>query len=197
MSHYKDDTVDAAKQTWIKETLETRRQARQLLSECSVPEIPNSQSLNPHRYVIALHASILEYYDYVQAKRKKLTEGLDWNDPLDYVVVPQSGRYDAGRTDSWGEYDVSGAIHEVPKKKKPVTPGSLNTEWRVDNEIQIVFELDGGAITHQITKTAYLPPRSSAALLGFFDDCLENLGWLPGAQTIEVTGEDAGVLRPE
>ena len=194
MSNYQTDSTDAGKQQWISNALEARQQCQDMLTECSVPSIPNTKCYDVPRAVMALHSGVLNYHSTIAPKFQDGQGIKEWDQDLTYVEVPKPGTYPAGRTDRWGEFNVSGEVDTVPREEWPVNPSTLVKRWRGGNEVRLTFTLDGGRTTETVFKAVYLTPAASSVLIDFLDSCLEELGWLPDSSEKAIGGKEAGVL---
>lgn len=189
----KYDDTDIGKRQWIKNTLEARQKVRNAFEELSVLVVPNWKAVNVDPRVQYLHEVTLQYHSQIAAKANADPEQgspfRGWDNILAHVEVPKSGEYEIGRTDRWGDYDLSNALEKVDRERKPVSLVSLDKEWGVWNEVELVLTLDGGEKRHERNLTAYLPPAAARTVMYQLDRVLEDIGWMPDAEEVGIHSE--------
>jgi hypothetical protein len=201
LSKYDEDETEAGKQKWIAETLDIRREAVDLLSFCaSHGGVSNYQTVRVPSPVKELHAAVLAYSDQIRPKRAKLRSEL-WdkrlNDKLGrQVLVPKKSDdgYFVGKTDMHGEVQQEDLLAACETEEREVNPKTLSHKWRADNQVTLTKKIDDGGqiITERETYSVYLPPAASSLLISHFDECLDDMDWLPGGYS-----QHDGVMDPE
>jgi hypothetical protein len=197
--------TEAGKQKWITETMDRRRQAQDLLNECSDPRINKFQTVEVPEVVRALHSAILTYRGNIRPKAKALAKkglwDVDLNQELNHpVTVPQDkyrtdgdgnvvGRegYLIGETDMYGEVDAGSVLEVADMEVWPINPKTLEKFWRANNQVTLTGKVKDGdeIVKDQSVYSVYLPVAASTVLKSHFDKCLEELGWLPDTDDSE------------
>jgi len=183
--------TEAGKQKWISETLDIRREAVDLLSFCaSHGGVSNYQTVRVPSPVKELHAAVLAYSDQIQLKKGKLPEGM-WDKELGKelsrsILVPKDrdGGYFVGKSDMYGQTQQDDLLEICETREREVNPDSLIQKWRADNQVQLTKRIDdrGRIITENEVYSVYLPPAASSILISHFDNCLNEMGWVPSVE---------------
>jgi len=203
VSNYGDgEETEAGKQHWIRETLDLRREAVDLLQYCtSEGGINNYQTVNVPSPVRELHAATLAYSDQIRPKRGKLREGLwdvDLSEKLarpirvptdNLETVERDGEeydvrdgYLVGEVNRYGEVDGTDVLSVCDTEAWSIIPDELGMRWRANNQVVLTRKVKNSSEyrRNQEVYSVYLPPAACSVLISHFDECLDDMDWLPG-----------------
>jgi len=205
---WKSDEKESGKQKWIKDTLEIRKNAQEILWRIDAQNIHYYRTVKVHDLVKKLHGQVLSYADNLRTKSDKITGELwDTNlmkkmDGYEEVTVPKPSEdgYYVGKTDIHGEVpDIEmNLLGNCEAQVYPVNPETLNRYWRAGNEITLSanIQTSQGVRQKKVSFCCYLPPAASSALIEQLDMCLGDLDWLPGGvKTVVGTVKPSGDIE--
>lgn len=197
---YSDDDADQAVRNWIRDTREARSHCREVLRELD-PNVPNDVVVDPPQMVALLHTVVLDFHRHIAPKHRVLSDPNSpgepslWEEPLVEVEVPPSAAtFDAGQTNVWGDISYQNPVRQVEWKTVDVTLASLLERWDYENESRITVRARDGPgatdrVVEAVTETVFLPPKASKAVFTQLNKCMDHLGWVADAATIDLESE--------
>lgn len=174
---------------YIRTALDARQQARTLLSTISAMGVEASGGLSVSQEHTAAHTMTIQYVSHLAPKSEEISDLWEQEVGKVNIVHPPNQTIDAGRSNRWGELDISesAVIAKADQQSFGVSLKTANETWSMPGRAVIVGETqDRRGEDKQIERQYALPPNMLESLFQQADTAMGRLGWLP-----EATGEPA------